>query len=625
MSLSERVRASVAALMHGAGESQAALAGVLGVTQGQVSRRQSGAAPWSLADCDALAAYFGIGVLDLLAGPSQACEALAGRAPLKPGGASGPGGAGAVGAGFGEIDALLAGACKEAELPPAEQRRAAREGLGLSRAQVARAVGVSSSAVAGWESGRDPEGHVREKYAYFLKGAQARLDARAADAGPVPAAGEAAAHPDEPSAPTSAPTSAQSEAESGGEGDEAGMLSVPQPCVLCGHPAREQVAGYPQHLDPADCTRSGANTGAVAAVAAPASASRPLRPAPADRSGKPVRLVSARGRVQAASDMPDLIGEAVADALARHQGDLDAATAALVKRAIPDAMTLLDAARKGGRYDVVAHPWLPDILHKPNAKDPDQIWEARPNWTRPHLPAAGSFEVTSLDINAAYLSAMKTHLPLGQLEHSTSGVHDRRRAGVHLITPPEWDHEDLPNPLGNRDEPGPLWVTEPTLRLLLRLSGPKYGLCEAPVIHESFTSGATEHLLEKFRTTLRDARERAIADGDEVTGEYVKAVYSKFVSTMGESTYNRDLVRPDWMHLIRSQAFTNLWLKAHKAHAEGLTVVGVQGTDELHVIGDWRRVFAEGRGVSEVKVKDVYTLGHESGHPALAGDFGPAH
>jgi hypothetical protein len=33
------------------------------------------------------------------------------------------------------------------------------------------------------------------------------------------------------------------------------------------------------------------------------------------------------------------------------------------------------------------------------------------------------------------------------------------------------------------------------------------------------------------------------------------------------------------------------------------------GTDELHVIGDWRAVFPEGRGVTEVKVKDLYTVG----------------
>jgi hypothetical protein len=325
-----------------------------------------------------------------------------------------------------------------------------------------------------------------------------------------------------------------------------------------------------------------------------------------------VKTVPVGRRVQTASDLPDLIGQAVTQMLAKHQGDMEAATAALVKRAIPDAMTLLDATRKGGRYDVVAHPAIPDVLRKETARGADQIWEARPKWTRPELPA-GQHEVTSLDINGAYLSALKTHLPIGQLEHTTGNVHDRRRAGVHLITPPAWDHDTvLPNPLGNRDEPGLLWVTEPTLRLLLRLAGPKYGLCEPPVIHESFTSGATESLLEKFRITLKDARDTAIAAGDEATGEYVKAMYSKFVSTMGESTYNRDLNRPDWMHLIRSQAFANLWTKAYKAHDEGLMVVSVQGTDELHVIGDWRQVFAEGRGVTEVKVKDTYTAGADT-------------
>ncbi len=65
----------------------------------------------------------------------------------------------------------------------------------------------------------------------------------------------------------------------------------------------------------------------------------------------------------------------------------------------------------------------------------------------------------------------------------------------------------------------------------------------------------------------------------------------------------------DWMHLIRSQAFANLWMKAWKAHESGLHVVRAMGTDELHVIGGWHQVFPEGRGVTEVKVKDTYTVG----------------
>nr|WSZ11902.1 helix-turn-helix domain-containing protein [Streptomyces canus] len=511
---------------------------------------------------------------------------------------------------FDAIDSLLDAVGPEAELPPCQVRRELRERARLSKAQVARALGVSPSTLSGWESGRDPAGEIRTKYAYLLDGLNAKL-ATETTAVPVteqPAASETAA----------AAVTSPSSSDPGQDEDEVELLAVPEPCVLCGRPAAQRVAGFAQHLAPADCQPTAtevpvAERPTPQASKTPRSTTRPARPA--ERSKGPARRV-----FQEPSGPADLIREAVQGALAEHRGDVDAATAALLKRAIPDAMRLLDETRKGARYDVIAHPWIPDILKKQTTRGADQIWEARPKWTRHELPH-GRHEVTALDINGAYLSALKTHLPLGQLEHSTGLAHDRRRSGVHLITPPEWEHEAvLPNPIGQRDEPGPLWVTEPTLRLLLRLSGPKYQLCAPPEIHESYTSGTTENLLEKFRIALKDARDTAIEQGDTVTLEYVKAMYSKFVSTMGESNYNRELYRPDWMHLIRSQAFANLWLKALKAHDEGLAVVRAMGTDELHVIGDWRRVFAEGRGVTEVKVKDTYTAGTDAGEHAGEGE-----
>ncbi|MFH9970040.1 helix-turn-helix domain-containing protein [Streptomyces mirabilis] len=76
MSLDGRVRSAVAALLHATGESQTDLAAALGVSQAQVSRRQSGTAAWSLADCDAVAAHYGIDAIDLLAGPTRAMESL---------------------------------------------------------------------------------------------------------------------------------------------------------------------------------------------------------------------------------------------------------------------------------------------------------------------------------------------------------------------------------------------------------------------------------------------------------------------------------------------------------------------------------------------------------------------
>ncbi|MFK0288539.1 transcriptional regulator [Streptomyces sp. NPDC090499] len=514
--------------MHAAGESKTDLAAGIGLTQPKVSRRQLGRTSWTLADCDALAAHYGMNVLQLLAGPTAACEAL-----------------------------------------PPERRRSS----GTSRLPAPAAGQVT------------PAGQPRH---------------------PKPPPPDPAGTP-----PTPTPTPAHPQEDE--PPDTTG------PCILCGRPATEQIEGFPQHLDQAECARAAARTPAPLTGTRPEPAGETpghtARTAPGTghrevRSfGQGMKVVSRGGRAQAASERRDVIGEAVAASLAAHGGDAAAAQAALVRRAIPDAMTLLDECRKGGRYDIVAHPWLPEILHKQTSRGPDQIWEARPGWTRPELPP-GTHKVTTLDVNAYYLSAMKTHLPLGRLEHSTSPHHDRRRAGAYLITPPAWDHGAmLPNPIGSRDEPGPLWVTEPTLRLLLRLSGPRYGLCDPPRIHESWTSGCTEGLLESFRTVLKEARDKAIAGNDTLTEAYLKAMYSKFVSTMGESAYNRELHRTDWMHIIRSQAFANLWWRAYKAHDEGLTVVSVQGTDELHVIGDWRTVFTEGRGLTEMKVKDVYTIG----------------
>ncbi|MER7982645.1 helix-turn-helix transcriptional regulator [Streptomyces sp. NPDC095817] len=545
------------------------------------------------------------------------------------------------------IDALLAGAViEQTPLPPIEERRRLREELNLSRAQVAAALGVSASTVGGWETGREPGGDVRKKYAYFLEGAVLKLAAAKATTDPASA----------DVVPVDEPT----EADQAVVLDDVDELPAPQPCVLCGRPARQQVEGFPQHLDPADCVAAPpapapapaaasaveaglARPAPAAAPAAPERAARPARAVPSQRpaqaarpgrgsrqggrgGGRGVKVTPVGRRVQAAAEMPDPIRSAVDGALAEHGGDVAAATAALVKRAIPDAMALLDHTRKGGRYDIVAHPWLPDILRKGSSRGADQIWEARPKWTRPELPA-GAHEVTALDINGAYLSALKTHLPLGQLEHSTGNHHDKRRSGLHLITPPVWEHDAvLPNPVGQRDEPGPLWVTEPTLRLLQRVAGPRYGLCEMPEIHESWTSGSTEGLLDKFRIALREARDRAISEDDAVTLEYVKAMYSKFVSTLGESNYNRELYRTDWMHLIRSQAFANLWSKAYRAYDEGLMVVRAMGTDELHIVGDWRSVFPEGRHVTEVKVKDVYTVGTDTDDPqqAESGPDGPS-
>lgn len=430
----------------------------------------------------------------------------------------------------------------------------------------------------------------------------------------------------------SEPTSAepQSSEPAAPTADDVTELPTPAPCVLCGLPATTELEGFPQHVSADDCeaakSAAQAQTPPIEVHAAPETPA----PSPTGVTQEPPRSRTSRAGGRSArprqerSDTKDagvaFLRSNIEHALQEHDGDIEAAQAFLIRKAIPHAMELLDITRRGGRYDVVAFPFLPDILRKPTDSKPDQIWEARPKWSRAwdSLPP-GIHTVDELDINGAYLSALKTHLPLGELVHSEGHIDTikEKRSGFHLVTPGEWRHAHLPNPLGARDEEGPLWIGEPTLRQLNRAASEKYGrLCTPPEIHESWTSGSTEHLLEYTRVALTEVRTEAIANDNTVAREYVKAMYSKLVSTMGDSNFNRDLHRPDWMHIIRSAAFSNLWEKAFKANAAGLHVVRVSGTDELHVIGDWRaavaaggrRLFPEGRGVTEVKLKNQRTI-----------------
>lgn len=316
------------------------------------------------------------------------------------------------------------------------------------------------------------------------------------------------------------------------------------------------------------------------------------------------------------------IAARVAQASIIAAGDAEVATALLVGSAIPDAMALLDATRAGAVYDYTAHPSIPEPLIRPGKKQADQIWEARPNFTHPATLPGTAVDV--LDLNGAYLAALtRTHLPIGRLmEDPPETEFNRKRSGIYLIAPARWPHKDRPNPLGDgREQKGEVWITDATLRLLIR-TAVDYRTA-APRVLRSFTSGCSENLLTKFGQTLAAARRQALADGDSVTVDYVKAIYSKFISTAGDSRANHDLARPEWVHAIRSQAYANLWYKAEKARVAGLHVHKMAGTDELHIAGDWRTasyrtirppqqdrlLFPEGRDLAQVKTKGAYVVG----------------
>ncbi|MCD9904317.1 helix-turn-helix domain-containing protein, partial [Streptomyces sp. MT29] len=69
------------------------------------------------------------------------------------------------------VEALLEEARLTAAIPPPAERMRLREAAGLSRAQVATAVGVGRTTVANWETGvTDPTPPARLQYLRLLKG-----------------------------------------------------------------------------------------------------------------------------------------------------------------------------------------------------------------------------------------------------------------------------------------------------------------------------------------------------------------------------------------------------------------------------------------------------------------------
>ncbi len=77
MTSTERdLMATVALVLYLTGETQRELAAAIGLGQAQISRRQAGVTPWSVADLDRLSRHWAIPVPDLVAGPEHAARRL---------------------------------------------------------------------------------------------------------------------------------------------------------------------------------------------------------------------------------------------------------------------------------------------------------------------------------------------------------------------------------------------------------------------------------------------------------------------------------------------------------------------------------------------------------------------
>ncbi|OKJ29484.1 hypothetical protein AMK24_30150, partial [Streptomyces sp. CB02366] len=283
------------------------------------------------------------------------------------------------------VESLLEEARLAKAMPSPKERLRLREAAGLTRDQVAAAVGVSRGTVQNWEreGGSTPTPPARLPYLQLLEGlAQLHPAPAPAAQGPDPvaellagAASSATPPPPTPAPATPAPPvpAAFTSLETLRGSDGLAIEGDPGPCVRCGvETTYQSTDGRPLHAGALCQPAPTAPAPAAPASAAPAS----VAPVPARVPTRPQRRSKSAERAEA--DLMGLIRGAVEQEAERAGGDEEAALAALVKRAIPDVMHLFNETRATARYEYTAYPALPDILHKPSKREPDQIWEARP-------------------------------------------------------------------------------------------------------------------------------------------------------------------------------------------------------------------------------------------------------
>lgn len=270
--------------------------------------------------------------------------------------------------------------------------------------------------------------------------------------------------------------------------------------------------------------------------------------------------------------------------------------------------SLIEDTHRLKKTQLIAHPYPspaevpPPLRHEGPGKGM-LVHEGAHHWVNPTIASGSS--VTTIDRNGSFLGVLgSAELPIGRLRHEHGSTPDPAQVGLHRIDQwPTWDRPDLPHPGGAQPHGRELWITTPTLKLLRQRE--LMGLGPFTVL-ESWLGAKMR--LEQLAAELRSARQYAIDTDDQDLLDYVKATYSIGLATMGESSANTRLWRPDWVAIIRATFHANMDRAAHRIAGEGIPLAAVCHTDEIHVCETAADVFAsravtEGQALSHWKRK----------------------
>lgn len=224
------------------------------------------------------------------------------------------------------------------------------------------------------------------------------------------------------------------------------------------------------------------------------------------------------------------------------------------------------------------------------------------SWTHHAYDECLDLDLTTLDANAAYLSAASSaNFAHGELTRTGPQSAFNGWPGYYRVDAWHWNHTGIVSPLGMADLEDKVWVAAPTVELLVQLSD--QGTWPGVHIHDSWLCPQKTRLREwatavniDRAAALRDISAHPDHDSREVAGhcpcdaciwydQGIKQGYAKAVQMMkgvdDQSQAKSKVRRPDWYHTIHAQSAASIWRRVWSCLQRQFTPVMMGDTDEV--------------------------------------------
>ena len=218
--------------------------------------------------------------------------------------------------------------------------------------------------------------------------------------------------------------------------------------------------------------------------------------------------------------------------------------------------------------------WRPSMAEPEN-----RVWVPAWSWRAPIAIEDRPGQVTVLDSNANYLSAISTvEVAHGGLQHTGCIPFDPSLPGYWQMRRYPWQDPRIMSPLGTGGGRSDMvWLTTPTVQLLSQLAADGYWP-DVDVI-DSWTS-PTRCRLRRWSDRIRSDRAAAIGHQNEPWLGQIKLGYSQAVTIMADGSLDK-VHRPDWARHIRAQAAASVWRRGWSLVLAGRPLIGAGRIDEL--------------------------------------------